>query len=407
MRIYFARCFLTAACCLGAGNILLPNTALADALDNWTSQIIATNQQGDGIRDVIYGNGRYVVVGDAPCTPDYGMVITSEEGTQWTVRRNGCSEYPPLYEILAVTYARNVFVAVGYLGDIYSSIDGLSWVQRAQAPFANFNGVAYGNGRFVAVGDGQLISGGTTTTNVYVSLDGTNWTSRNFGFSDFLGSVAFNGSVFVATGWNGDVYRSTLGTSWTATGVGPSISRVSVCNGLFIIPRGIGTNLVSPDGATWAMQTNDSSLRFDRVFYGHGIYLAIAGYTNVFCTSTNGTNWTIRSFPTLPNSTLRGFTFGGPKAVAIASTAAGVVYRVSALTSDPLVGLTALSQPGQLSLTGVSGASYRVDSSDLLGPTGNSWHALTTFTLQGSPYLWTDVTASGVTSRFYRAVLLP
>src|ERR1051326_6903892 len=75
MRTPFATYFLSALC-LGAGSFLFPNFVRADALDNWTSRIIATNA-GGGFRDVAFGNGRYVAVGDSPCTPDYGMVATS------------------------------------------------------------------------------------------------------------------------------------------------------------------------------------------------------------------------------------------------------------------------------------------------------------------------------------------
>jgi hypothetical protein len=385
---------------LGVGGFLLPNFACADALDNWTSRIIATNA-GGGFRDVAYGNGRYVAVGDSPATPDLGIVATSENGDAWTVRPNS------LYELLAVTYATNEFVAVGYLGSIYSSADGITWVPRVQAPIYNFTAITYGKGRFVAVGDNELITGGTTTSNVYVSLDGTNWTAQNFGYSDALGAIAFNGSVFVAAGYN-DIYRSTSGTSWTAAGVGSLNWRgLTFCNGLFIMPTGIGTNMVSADGAIWTVQTNDSPVAFNKVVYGHGIYLAF-GSSDTFLTSTNGKNWVARQFPgTWNNFYVGGVALGAPKAVAVAFTWNGTTFYSVESTSDPLVALNAGTTAGQLTISGITGASYRIESVDALGPATTAWRTLSNFNLPTSPYHWTDVTARAVGSRFYRAVLLP
>src|SRR5438046_10329170 len=59
-------------------------------------------------------------------------------------------------------------------------------------------GIAYGNGRFVTVGN---------VGTVFTSDDGTNWTSVNSGFQNILNGVTYGHGTFVAVGsaagWSG------------------------------------------------------------------------------------------------------------------------------------------------------------------------------------------------------------
>jgi hypothetical protein len=165
--------------------------------------------------------------------------------------------------------------------------------------------------------------------------------------------------------------------------------------------------MVSLDGATWSIQTNDSPVAFTKVIYEHGIYLA-TGWTNAFFTSTNGTNWIARHFPSVWNDFYpEGVTFANSKAVAIAFTRNGLTFYSVALTSEPLVDIKAQPVVGQLGIFGVAGASYRIEYADSLGSSDNIWHPLASFSLSNSPYVWWDVTTGIANSRFYRAVLLP
>jgi hypothetical protein len=52
-----------------------------------------------------------------------------------------------------VTYGNGTFVAVGEGGTILTSPDGVSWTARTSGTSNWLDGVAYGNGLFVAVGD--------------------------------------------------------------------------------------------------------------------------------------------------------------------------------------------------------------------------------------------------------------
>jgi hypothetical protein len=96
-------------------------------------------------RDVAYGNGRFVVVGDGP-------VPVSSDGTNW-VRM---AHIPYLQKI---AFGAGYFVAVG--GDydfgppespVWSSEDGVTWTRRHVFTGQALLGVAYGNGSFVIAG---------------------------------------------------------------------------------------------------------------------------------------------------------------------------------------------------------------------------------------------------------------
>lgn len=109
-------------------------------------------------------------------------------------------------------------------------------------------GVAYGGGRFVAVGDG-----GTAL----VSLEGTRWVPGRTGTLGDLLAVAWTGEGFVATGRGGTVLGSREGLTWvplrapgpfTGLGVGRvgGETRVRLGMGVLLRPVGEGPSLGLP-----------------------------------------------------------------------------------------------------------------------------------------------------------------
>jgi photosystem II stability/assembly factor-like uncharacterized protein len=97
---------------------------------------------------------------------DKGTILTSPDGTTWTKRTSGTTEF-----LFGVTYANGLFVTVGKKGTILTSPDGTTWTKRTSGTSIDLIGVTYANGLFVTVG-----KRGTILT----SPDGTTWTRRNF-----------------------------------------------------------------------------------------------------------------------------------------------------------------------------------------------------------------------------------
>ncbi|HSU54970.1 MAG TPA: hypothetical protein VLT36_13005, partial [Candidatus Dormibacteraeota bacterium] len=203
----------------------------SDALDNWTKTPVLTNYgygYGSAVTAAAYANGRYVTVGSVG-GGDGGFIQTSEDGTDWTDRRSLNSFLLNLYD---VTFANGTFVAVGYdyyFGtNLFHSTNGIHWFGEGNPNVGNMYGVTYGNGLFVAVGDGQrpqLIQGGggTTNGNIFTSPDGSNWTMRKtpgVGNPNYtLFGVAFGNGRFVAIGQNNGgstnyAFGSINGTTW-------------------------------------------------------------------------------------------------------------------------------------------------------------------------------------------------
>ena len=66
-----------------------------------------------------------------------------------------------------VTYGNGIFVAVGDAGTILTSADGITWTSGTSGTNSNLYGVAYGNEQFVAVG-GRYDRVGTNPWNTHV-----------------------------------------------------------------------------------------------------------------------------------------------------------------------------------------------------------------------------------------------
>jgi len=100
----------------------------------------------------------------------------------------------------AVTYANNVFVAVGDSGAIITSADGISWTKRTDPEESTLlNSITYVEGSFIVVGENGIIR---------ISTDnGVKWITQNSGTSKTLRDMVYAEGTLVAVGnrvviWN-------------------------------------------------------------------------------------------------------------------------------------------------------------------------------------------------------------
>lgn len=215
--------------------------------------------------------------------------------TVWTTRNAGTTAF-----LQGVTYGNGLFVAVGQMV-LYSS-DGSTWTIKGD--IGGLNGVAYGNGLFVAVGG----LGG-----IFTSSDAKTWTARdsNAIYYSTLYSVVYGNGMFVAAGQLGAIPPSHDGITWTKQSI-PSSSlstlySVTYGNGLFVAVGQSGTIFVSPDGMTWTKQTSGTTSNLQCVTYGNGKYVAVGWGDSVssstgavvffrtILTSPEGSTWTVKS----------------------------------------------------------------------------------------------------------------
>ena len=183
---------------------------------------------------------------------------TGSAQSTWTPRNSGTVEI-----LSGIAFGNSRWVSVGENGKIISSPDSISWAAAASGTTAHLRAVAYGAGKFVAVG-----FGGTIVT----SPDGLSWTPRSSGTSVFLSGITFGDGRFIAVG---------------AAGAGDRI-------------------VTSPDGIGWSPAPIMVSGALQTVHFSNGVYVAAgtdAQASRKIYRSTDGTTWTPTT-PAVPAATV-------------------------------------------------------------------------------------------------------
>ena len=185
---------------------------------------------------------------------------------------------PTANRVNAMIYANGRFMGVDSGGEILTSTNGLDWTIRDCGYSCGLDGIAFGNGLYVAVGCQDVYSPGEADGYPFVltSPDGVTWTSQSVGVSapGALLSVCFGSGTFVAVGSGGmpSIWSSPDGTNWNAQG-----------------PAGLAGDL----GLGY----------LDAVAYANGEFVAVGPATDSFrsfepiLTSPDGVNWTTNQVP--------------------------------------------------------------------------------------------------------------
>ena len=204
------------------------------------------------------------------------------------------------YEFNDVIYGNGIFVAVGdgptNASAIFYSEDGNTWLEANLSEISSLSGtllaIAYGNGKFIAAG---------TNGFAYYSEDGINWTKKtSISPSTIIRSVAFGNGKFVAvTEDNSPIWYTENGLSWSASDTS-SISTTDLLlraivygNNTFIAFDKSGRILYSEDGIKWTEGTRltiNSDLHDAHAIYANNKFILI-GDEGVIYYSENGTTW--------------------------------------------------------------------------------------------------------------------
>lgn len=251
---------------------------------NWTETILPSS---DFWTDVTYGDGLFVTIAgghlNSTAQSASNRAAYSADGINWLN-----SSLPASVKWTSVTYGNGMFVAVAgsvndtSVGSNYNgtniaaySINGKSWAKVTLPSSSNWSGVAYGNGRFVAVArDGDKAA---------YSLDGINWTNVTLPSSISLWSVTYGNGKFVAVAGSGKVAYSEDGINWTITKILSDgyLVNITYGNGLFVAVSDEKSNaMYSTDGINWVGATLPTSDPWTSVTYGNGKFVAIAGNRN-------------------------------------------------------------------------------------------------------------------------------
>ena len=184
------------------GGRIMSNPVILVSQDgqSWEPQDVPEREAPFGIslNDIVYGNRQFVAVG----YPD--AVLTSTDGRGWEIQEPGTNDV----SLAAITHGNGLFVAVtkvampvGGSAPILLSKDAVKWTM-AQVPVqkgVNFDDVAYGAGRFVAVGSNSYPPANSSGPAIFTSEDGVRWSSGNLGGLDEpIYAVGYGNGLFVA-----------------------------------------------------------------------------------------------------------------------------------------------------------------------------------------------------------------
>jgi len=146
---------------------------------------------------ITHGNGLFVAVSIDPTT----NVFVSSDGIQWT---GAVARARAGLSLAGIAYGDGRFVAVGEGGVCMTSTDGKSWSSNDLPTINTLQGVAFGNDTFVAAGE----YGALSSTSVNHGLLQP-WSGEIFGGSkNLLLGVAYGKGTFVLVGELGAILQS-------------------------------------------------------------------------------------------------------------------------------------------------------------------------------------------------------
>ncbi|MFC9775362.1 cadherin-like beta sandwich domain-containing protein [Paenibacillus chitinolyticus] len=260
--------FLLVAGTGGAGNWI----GRAEAASTWDN---VPNNAGTDLNQVAYGNGKWAAVGNL------GTIMTSSDGLSWSKTTIG------LPSAVGVNYAGNQWIVTGASGKIATSPDAVTWTVRSTGASASLSAAAYNGTVWVIAGySGVILS----------SPDGIVWTPRTSGTAANFYSVTYGGGLFVAVGSSGTIRTSPDGITWTMRSGSPEdLMGVNYGAGQFVAGGSNQRVLTSSDGITWTPRTvSVAGMNLYGIAYGANKFVAvgdIGGGPGAIASSPDGITW--------------------------------------------------------------------------------------------------------------------
>lgn len=295
----------------------------------------------------------------------------------------------PSTTLNSVAYGAGRYVAVGSSGNVITSLDGINWTTVASGNTQNWRIVRYANGIFCACNQNN------STIGFMTSPDGLVWTTRSIPVSREVYNVAFGNGVWCAclirTGSNINILRSTNNAvSWTeistpqpTTGF-VNWTGLTYGNGTWVVSsnRAINNNIMTStdDGLTWTVQTKSTADASWVVEFGNGKFILSTATTARYFISTDGISWTAYLFPL--NLGWRSLTYANGIWVAVGTTSS---TNSSVYSTDDGLSFTSKTTP--------SGAYISVNSGNgkfvavVIGTTTNAIMTWDYLTLETAAFL--------------------
>jgi len=229
--------------------------------ETWAAQAAAIPSATLGLHCLAYGAGLFVLVYTNSC-------YTSPDGATWTSRAIGVAAWE------VVHYANSMFVATGGGGAMAYSADGINWTNVVPISADNFAAISYGSGKWVVLANNTC----------YTSPDAINWTERTIPNGSWM-DVTYGNGVFVAVGDGGVCAYSYDGIDWVSNNFSAGGANLAIdFNGhVFLTIDDSIDGYVSKDGVTWHTIATSPSVEVNEIANYGGRFVAVAasGTTNL------------------------------------------------------------------------------------------------------------------------------
>ncbi len=207
------------------------------------------------------------------------------------------------YNYSSIAYGSGKFVAVGHSGAIKTSEDGTSWVKRESNTQHWLRRIIWTGEKFIAVGYGYSPVTSNPVVVILTSEDGIKWVQQktsDLGSDIRLGGIAWNGSKFVAVG-EGGVCVSEDGINWDIQTTQQGLEDVVWGDGRFIAvgydypdmnsSQPVARLVSSEDGIEWDQIDVEIDSSLNRIIWTGDKYISV-GKDGIIVVSRDGTKWT-------------------------------------------------------------------------------------------------------------------
>ncbi len=196
-------------------------------------------------------------------------------------------------DLNGVAYGNGRWVVVGEDGIILSSADGVNWQAEVNPAPYGLEDILFANGMFVAFG--------TQWNNLLTSTDGQHWSKQTANFSGAF-EMIHDGTRFLSVIAGSFVVASTNGVNWGTLdkcAAQYDIGGLAYGNGIYV-EAGYKRTGTPPDLYTttdlkeWTKQDSKAAQNLMNVGFGLGMFVAV-GQKGTITTSPDGINWTLQT----------------------------------------------------------------------------------------------------------------
>lgn len=230
-----------------------------------------------------YGNGLFV-------TSRTQKMYYSEDLVTWVD-----SGYTAEFGVKSIIFSANVFVAVGWGGDIGNiggiiySTDGKTWVKASYTPpTKRFGKACYLNGKFFA------FDGDQNTSEYYYSIDGINWTAGTLPAEVRLRNMVYGNGTYIFSG-STTYFMSSNALSWTQKSFPDSYTVIDMAygaNSFVCVTNNTSYWLKSQNGIDWNPTYVSGGDFLSYIFFLGDRFISFSGSYPIFLYSSDGEIWT-------------------------------------------------------------------------------------------------------------------